>query len=157
MRKAPELSINERFLIQYIIDITSKGKLFYRSDETIGNMLEVDKRTVSRMFSKLITNGYLITGEDNKKLIMYSGKEFNKLPIYSNYKSLKSNVAAKESKELKETITSLRNQNSILIKRIDDLANKVEYLNEVNKALQQERDNLIITIEDLNREYNPDL
>jgi pilus assembly protein CpaF len=79
---------------------------------------------------------------------MYSGKEFNKLPIYSNYKSLKSNVVAKESKELKETITSLRNQNSILIKRIDDLANKVEYLNEVNKALQQERDNLIITIED---------
>jgi len=152
MKRAPELSINERFILQYIIDITSKGKLFYRSDETISNLLDVDKRTVARMFSKMITNGYLMVGEGNKKLIMYTGKEFVRLPIYSNYKSLKANTVIRESKMLKNTITSLQTQNSILIKRIDDLTNKVDYLNEVNKALQQERDNLIITIEDLHRE-----
>jgi hypothetical protein len=152
MKRAPELSINERFILQYIIDITSKGKMFYRSDETISNLLDVDKRTVARMFSKMITNGYLMVGEGNKKLIMYTGKEFVRLPIYSNYKSLKANTVIRESKMLKDTITSLQTQNSILMKRIDDLSSKVEYLNGVNKELLEQRDNMIITIEDLNRE-----
>lgn len=154
MKRAPELSINERFILQYIIDITSKGKMFYRSDETISNLLDVDKRTVARMFSKMITNGYLMVGEGNKKLIMYTGKEFVRLPIYSNYKSLKANTVIRESKMLKDTITSLQTQNSILMKRIDDLSSKVEYLNGVNKELLEQRDNMIITIEDLNRELN---
>lgn len=152
MKRAPELSINERFILQYIIDITSKGKLFYRSDETISNLLDVDKRTVARMFSKMITSGYLMVGEGNKKLIMYTGKEFVRLPIYSNYKSLKANTVIRESKMLKDTISSLQTQNSILMKRIDDLSSKVEYLNGVNKELLEQRDNMIITIEDLNRE-----
>ena len=152
MKRAPELSINERFILQYIIDITSKGKMFYRSDETISNLLDVDKRTVARMFSKMITNGYLMVGEGNKKLIMYTGKEFVRLPIYSNYKSLKANTVIRESKMLKDTISSLQTQNSILMKRIDDLSSKVEYLNGVNKELLEQRDNMIITIEDLNRE-----
>ena len=153
MKKAPTLSINERFILQYIIDITSKGKSFYRCDKSLGSILEVNERTIQRMISKLVTNGYIIKSKtDSGNILLYTGKEYDKLPIYSNYRAIKTNVAEEKSKSLKEHNKAISVQNSMLLKRVNDLVDENKHLKDVIKHIQQERDNMIITIEDLNRE-----
>lgn len=155
MKKPSTLSINERFILQYIIDISSKGKTFFRCDKSLSSMLEVNERTIQRMISKLVTNGYIIKSKsDGGNVLLYTGKVFDKLPIYSNYKAIKTNVVEEKTKALKEYNTAINTQNSMLMKRIDGLVDENKHLKDIIKQLQQEKDNLIITIEDLNRELN---
>lgn len=145
-----KLTVNEKFLLQYIKDITSKGKLFYRCDKSLSDILEINVKSVNRLINNLIKKEYLIKGKmiGGKRLLAYSGKKFIPLPIYSDYKSLK--VKKSNENELKSTIDVLRNQNAKLLLRIDSLVSNNEILLSKIKELEKSRDELIEKLEEKN-------
>lgn len=141
------LSINEKYILHYIKNVTDTGKLFYQNDESLSIVLEMTPKSVKRLVYKLIQEGYLCKNDVNgKRYLSLSGKEFVPLAIYPNYKDINTKIYINENKKLKS-------ENAKLLKDNDDLTLKLKEYELKVKALQDERDNLIITIEDLNREF----
>jgi cell division protein FtsB len=96
---------------------------------------------------RLIQNGYLnrIDANNGKRCLQYTGKEFVPLAIYPSYKDINIKILLAENKKLKKDLDMYKSEYDTMIVNNQIMENKV-------KQLQEERDNLIITIEDLHRE-----
>lgn len=141
------LSLNEKYILHYIKNVTDGGKQFYQNDEALSLVLEMTPKSVKRLVYKLIQNGYLtkIDTNNGKRCLQYTGKEFVPLAIYPSYKDINIKILLAENKKLKKDLDMYKTEYDTMIVNNQLMENKV-------KQLQEERDNLIITIEDLHRE-----
>lgn len=141
------LSLNEKYILHYIKSVTDGGKQFYQNDEALSLVLEMTPKSVKRLVYKLIQNGYLtkIDTNNGKRCLQYTGKEFVPLAIYPSYKDINIKILLAENKKLKKDLEMYKSEYDTLVVNNQLMENKV-------KQLQEERDNLIITIEDLHRE-----
>ena len=142
-----ELSLNEKYILHYIKNVTDGGKPFFQNDDTLAIVLEMTPKSVKRLVYKLIQNGYLnrIDANNGKRCLQYTGKEFVPLAIYPSYKDINIKILLAENKKLKKELDMYKSEYDTMIVNNQIMENKV-------KQLQEERDNLIITIEDLHRE-----
>ncbi len=142
-----DLSLNEKYILHYIKNVTDGGKQFYQNDEALSVVLEMTPKSVKRLVYRLIQGGYLTKLDTNsgKRCLQYTGKEFTPLAIYPSYKDINIKILLAENKKLRKDLELYKSEYETMVVSKQILENKV-------KQLQEEKDNLIITIEDLHRE-----
>lgn len=153
-----DISLNEKYILHYIKNVTEGGKQFFQNDETLAIVLEMTPKSVKRLIYKLIQNGYLtkVDTSGGKRCLQYTGKEFTPLAIYPSYKDINIKLLLAENKKLKKDLIALQSEYDTVVVYRKNLESKIIKLNKKIELLQEERDNMIITIEDMDRELSGD-
>lgn len=112
----------ERCLLHNIIIMSNKYGQYYQTNDTIADMFNIGVKSVSVMLSHLLKNGFLIRNkEGGKRFLQYTGKNFDKIPLFMNLNKMESVCAINKSKKLTKINSDLVKENEELKKKIASL------------------------------------